>query len=544
MNCPTELELSMYADGALQADETAHIESHVRFCAACQERVAALGVERRALQLALRTDDDAVPIPAFRGPVRRAVPVGPTAAVIALASSSLLLAHLLAGVRLPAPLAWLNPITPSAVIDAVLDFFLIIATEGRTMLASAIDTAGAVVLVALLISAAFVLAKRRGGIAIVFSLALAAVALSSPAQALEIRRSEGVLTVPAAETVDDTLIALGERVEIDGTVTGDLIAFGRQVVIRGDVQGQVVTGARMVDIEGNVGGSVLGFAETLTVMESEVTRNLFGFARDLTLRERASVGGNAVLFGSRAVLAGPVQTDVVGFAGELEIGSTVGGDVTGYAGQVRITSPARIGGNVVAHVGSEDDLQVSPGATIGGTVRTEIEEDLERREDEFRPVGFLTSQAVRFGAAFVTGLIVLWLVPSLRRMGVDGAGETVTAAAIGLVALVAVPIIALMTAITLIGLPIALLAFFLWLLGIYFAKILLAHFVGRALFERTGSERHFALALVVGLLLVFIVINVPFVGGLVNFLLTITGLGMLVIYLWGRFQGRPFAEAA
>src|SRR5690606_3305152 len=157
---------------------------------------------------------------------------------------------------------------------------------------------------------------------------------------------------------------------------------------------------------------------------------------------------------------------------------------------------------------------------------------------------FLVREAVSFGAAFLTGLILLWLVPPIARMSLDTAGEAVTSAGIGLVTLVAVPIIAIMTAITLIGLPIAILGVLVWLAAIYLAKIVVAHFIGRKLFARAGRPTHFALALLVGLLLVFVVVNVPLVGGLVNFLLTITGLGMLVIFVWGLFQDRPLQAEA
>lgn len=412
------------------------------------------------------------------------------------------------------------------------------------MLTSAIEIAGAAVLTIVLVAAAAA-GRRRGGTAAVLAVAVAAVVFAPQSgEALEIRRAEQLLSVPAGETIDDTLIALGDSIEIDGTVTGDLIALGRRVVIRGAVDGQLVTAARTVDIEGSLGGSVLGFAQTLTVRDGKIARNLFGFGQQVTASGDVTIGGNAVVFGSNAALAGTVSSDVYGFAGELDVSSAVGGDLTAYAGTVRVLGPARIDGDVVAHVQSESALQVSSGATISGTVRTEIEDGLAREKPSVarEAAGFLASQVVRFGAAFVTGLILLWLVPPLKRMSLDSAGEVVTSAGVGLVTLVAVPIIALMTAVTLIGLPIAILGVLVWLVWIYFAKIVLAQFIGRKLFDRTDRSRHFALTLLVGLLLVFLAINIPLLGGLLNFLMTITGLGMLVIFLWGLSRGRPLAQ--
>jgi hypothetical protein len=42
--------------------------------------------------------------------------------------------------------------------------------------------------------------------------------------------------------------------------------------------------------------------------------------------------------------------------------------------------------------------------------------------------------------------------------------------------------------------------------------------------------------LAVGLLLVIVAVNLPFVGGLFNFLMTIAGLGLLVLFLRDRWR--------
>ena len=191
----------------------------------------------------------------------------------------------------------------------------------------------------------------------------------------------------------------------------------------------------------------------------------------------------------------------------------------------------------------EDAVTVSEG-TVSGEVRTRVRDEIARAAERpaERTGSFLAGQAVRFGAAFVTGLVLLWLVPPLARMSLDTAGEAVTSAGIGLVALVAVPVIALMTGITLIGLPIAVLAMLAWLAALYLAKIVVAHFIGKAVFDRTGRPAHFALALLVGLLLVFVAINIPLLGLLLNFVLTITGLGMIVILIWGLFQDKSLID--
>src|SRR5204862_166255 len=84
----------------------------------------------------------------------------------------------------------------------------------------------------------------------------------------------------AHETINDTLIAAGQTVAIDGTVNGDLFAFGRSVTIRGNVTGNVIACAETVTIEGTVGGDIVGAGRGVSLHGTHVGRNFFGFGRD------------------------------------------------------------------------------------------------------------------------------------------------------------------------------------------------------------------------------------------------------------------------
>lgn len=536
MTCLSELICSMHADRALTAAEAADAEHHLRACPACRDRVAALTAERRVIAAALEAQDLPARVPAFRPSVPRRGAWAVAAALGALAAGPLVLARALAELGAPRVLAWVDP--TAALIDIGVDAGILLINRGHQLMNGIIETIGSSVVLVLLAWAALALARRRGGTAVLASIVLAALVLPRPGHALEVRRSNDTVNVPAGETIDDTLIALGRRIEIDGTVTGDLIALGRSVVVRGTVEGQVITAAQRVDVGGTIGHGVIGFAQSLDLGEADIARNFIGFGESLTTYAGARVRENAIVFARNVELAGPIDRDVLGFGNQVDVRSTVGGNLTAHGERVSLLAPASIGGNVIAHLPSEDALEVSSGATVGGTVSTEIDVAAVS-ESEFTTLGFYFRQAVRLAAAFLMGVILLALVPSLRRASIDDGMGALAAAGVGLVAMVATPIIALIAAVTIVGLPVAALGIFMWLVGLYFAKIVVAHFAGRRLFATTGQDKHFALALLVGLLLMLVAVNLPLVGGLLNFLLTITGLGMLVIWFWRIFESRP-----
>ena len=84
--------------------------------------------------------------------------------------------------------------------------------------------------------------------------------VAAPGEAFVVRESDRIVVVRADETVDDTLVANGERIIIEGTVVGDVVAVAPdRLEIRGVVRGNVLAAGQFVDVHGEVGGSVFVF---------------------------------------------------------------------------------------------------------------------------------------------------------------------------------------------------------------------------------------------------------------------------------------------
>lgn len=530
MTCCTELQLSRHADGALASEEATATEAHVATCVACRTRLAALRAEVVTLAAALARDAARIEVPAFARPAS-GIGAAVTASVLVVAAGLASAVPDWLGFSLPAPLAWLDPLEPARLVELAIRIALFVTLHGGDIVISIAEVIGFLALFALVLWAAFALRARAGASALLVALAGAVCVLPPPAHALEIRHEpNGRVSIGAGETIADTLIAVGETVEIDGNVEGDLIAVGRRVAIRGRVSGLVVTAATTVTLDGEVGGSALGFARTIDVSSPRIGGNLYAFGEAVNTEEGASVIQNAIVGAQRAEFAGPVGQDVLGFAEEVEVGSTVGGDMTAYAARIELLAPARIAGGIVAHLPDAKDLTLAPGAVVGGEVTTHVREREVERHHLLRADHWIF-QAFRFGAALLTGVVLLTLVPGLRGVPVDGTRRTFVATGIGIVALVSTPIIAVLVALTLVGLPLAFLGVMLWLAGLYLAKVVFAHAIGARILPSSGTASHFVFALAAGLALVTLAVNLPFVGSSLNFLMTSVGLGLLLLYV-------------
>lgn len=540
----TELQCGMFADGALAGAESDAVVAHLASCVDCHARLAALREESAMIRAALsRVADVEVPAtPTFRRPLSLgtfAIANIGTGLVVWLAQFlwKTLFGELV--INLAADMTALYvPNAYELTVDTAMYFYI----EGTAMIDAYL---GFIVTGLLVLTAAWatVVFRRARGMASICVLAMlgAGLAVPGPAHALEIRKSDGVTTVAAGETIDDTLMIAGETVVVDGTVNGDVFAAGRRIVIDGLVTGNVFAFGSSVTIDGEVGGLTMGAGSSLELSDAKVGGDFWGAGERVSIRGDTTIAGNASVGAETAVIEGRVGRDVTVAVEVVELSGSVGGDLEAFAGRVNLLRDATLEGNLRFRTRDEDRLDQSPGATVQGQI--EFLAPLEQFEAENRYLrpNFYAGQLLALVAAFIAGFVFLWLLPELREVTLEGGVDGLKTAGIGLVTLVSVPLISLLVAVTLVGLPITVVGFVAWGIAIYLSKIVVAAFVGQMLLS--GGERRdsLALALLAGLGIVYVAINIPAIGGVIRFILTIVGMGMItrVIFDYVRDLERP-----
>lgn len=526
MSCLTELQLLALADDELSAREQGPARDHLARCATCRALGEALGAENRLLVRVLDEAAEAAPVP--RG------------AAAELATVGLVLFAAVAGFEaLRRWLAELGQGTPgglvdgrSFVINVVFDALLYLLREGASMFNSMLTTFG---FVALILVTALLVARRRRWITGSLLLALA-VAGPPPAAALErrvARDDHASVVVRADESIDDSLLAVGDTVSMEGTVTGNLIALARRVTVRGTVKGDLVTAAARVDIEGTVEGNVLSFSETVT-LRGPVGKSFHGCAKRVQLEREGRVEGDAVTFAAETNLDGRVGRDLLAFAGQTEVRGEVARHLSAWTGRLHVEGPARIGGNLTAHVEKKGDLVVDPQATVAG--KTEARVDTKPRRSRYAQPGFYLWKAIWLAAAFVTGLLAQRVFPSFFALRLTEPGSVSRSLSIGVLAMFGPPLAILIVGLTMVGLPLALIALGLWIVGLYLSSIVASAWLGRKLLAPSTS---FAVSLLLGLLIVTVAANLPYVGALVHSVFVVLGLGMLALQIWRASKPAP-----
>ena len=539
----TQLQLSMHADNALSADEAIAVTEHVDSCAICQSRLAAVRDEVRfiasALQLETREASLEVAVPEFSQPMSLrgfALANLGTGLVIWLAQ---FLWKTLFGELIVNAADWATSLYLPDIYAMTSAAALYLLEEGTTMFDAYLGLVIASLFTAALLWFLLMHRKTRATMGVCLLMVTVGTIVAPPANSLQIRRDENLVIIAKSETVDDTILIAAESVLVEGVITGDLVAVGRSIDISGSVEGNVFAFAESVTVRGKVGGLVLGAASSYDLRGATVGGDLWIAGKKLSIDSEARVGGNVTVGAGTVSIEGFVAKDLYAFAETVELRGVLGGDLEAFAERVRLLGDAHVGGNVRFRSGNEDRLHRAETVRIDGAVEfLDMPEGFEER-NRYATVEFYLWQVARLISAFVVGLAFLWLVPGYRSVSIGAGVDAFKTAGIGFLIMVSVPILAVLVALSLVGLPLSFIAIVAWLLSLYLAKTVVGAVVGRMLLSESDN---LPLTLLVGLTIVIVAVNLPFIGGIINFVLTIVGLGLLVQYLFGILRARDSSD--
>jgi len=269
-----------------------------------------------------------------------------------------------------------------------------------------------------------------------------------------------------------------------------------------------------------------------------VERVLYAWARGVQVYSGGQVNGDLITGCAETNISGAVRRDAVLFCGSAEVRGNIGRNLSARAGNIALTSPARVGGDFTAHVSKRTEVQIEQGATVSGKTDIELSRPTTSR---YLRLGFYFWQAVRLVAALGTGVVLFALWPFLLPTRFENAGRTLASAGIGFLILVATPVASLILAVTLIGLPLAIIGLLSWLVLLYLAKIFVAAVIGLALVSLPPERARERLGTIVpplllGLAILFVGMNVPYLGGLVRFVVLLLGLGLAFRQLYAHWH--------
>ena len=337
--------------------------------------------------------------------------------------------------------------------------------------------------------------------------------------------------------------------EVAGTikdVAGDVFFWGQSGTVTGEILNNAFLGGQILTIDGGtIGGDAFAFGQSV-VIDGVIKNNLYAFASELRISEDAVIHGNVIVFAGSLRVAGRIRGKLMGSAGIAVLDGEIG-SVNIETGNLSVTEGAHILGDLEYRC--DDNADIAEGAVIGGEVLWNPPEsgDKEDEEEETPSARFsairLAWKAWGYLSNLVVGLVFLLLggrgarLPALclREQPAPGLG-------FGFIVAVVFPVASFIAIVLIVSLPLGVIGFVLFGLTVFMARLVSAQFVGEWLLRRAQRAPSEYLALALGLLVLYVLAMIPYVGFLVRVAAVVFGIGG--IYLALRRSGFPSTSAA
>jgi cytoskeletal protein CcmA (bactofilin family) len=330
--------------------------------------------------------------------------------------------------------------------------------------------------------------------------------------------------VALAETVDGDAFVAGGRSRIDGQVGGDAVATGGTVDIRGEIADDLYAAGGDVRVEAIVHGNARVAGGTVFVERG------------------ADIAGNATLAGGSVEQSGRIGGNLGVLAGRVRLDGPVDGDVEVASEDISVGPDAVIKGRLTYH--SPGRPRVADGAVIlGGIEKRHRGWHGMAEESGIGRVLVGVFRTLWFAGVLLTGILLVAVFPVFtREAAVMVRRETLASVGLGAALLVAVPIVALMLFVTIIGIPLGFAILMGYGLLLMLGYLTAALAIGDWLVARTRpADAEIAgwrmLFLLVALVAIALLRLLPWIGDLAVFVLFLAGLGAFALRSVRGYRG-------
>jgi cytoskeletal protein CcmA (bactofilin family) len=356
----------------------------------------------------------------------------------------------------------------------------------------------------------------------------------TPTAAAELHGYDDVI-IASGDVVNDDLYLAGNRITINGVVYGDVIAAGSTVNIGGRINGDVIVLASTLNIDGEITGSLRTAASTINI-GGVIGQDLVVAGSTIELGNTAEIGRDLVFGASSMKVKSTIARNVLGIGENVEFSDLTGGSVSVEVESLTIDSTATIKGDLIYT--SDNEVKIRQGAVIGGRITQKIpDHDQWYRNWTFTPAMKAWARAIAYLMVLLLGIIIILIAPR-KSAEVVSKIQTTPLKSLGWGALVffVTPIAIVIAILTIIGIPIGLIAALLYGVLIFISQLVVGLFIGRLILTRFNVEEtkgSLIGGLFIGFTLLTLVKLIPVVGFILWWPIVLFGIGAIVL-MFGR----------
>jgi len=321
------------------------------------------------------------------------------------------------------------------------------------------------------------------------------------------------------DSASQQLITAGEWIEIAGFTKNDVYAAGRSITLMGMVGDDAILAGETIRISGTISDMLLSASESL-VMDGSVRGDMFAAGEELRLTENTVIDGKLFMAGNDIKISGAtvngrtrIAANSVQLEGEFNDHVVIYSNDVVFGPDYRSLGDTKIVSNEELY---RENLGVIPERLI-----------LEVKQPSLLPV--VLFQAWFYLSMLVTGAVMIYffkpVTGDLHRFATERFWKNT---GIGFLLVILTPLMIILLMFPVITIPLALLLCTLFTVSLYLSYLAVAMMLGLQFiqwFSKGTTEMTYYWSLAVGLVLIAIINNLPFIGLFFSALLLFFGAG-------------------
>ena len=250
----------------------------------------------------------------------------------------------------------------------------------------------------------------------------------------------------------------------------------------------------------------------------------------------AAYGGNVTISSS-----GRVDGNIESYGGRVEVAGVVEGDITSYGGGVTLDSTAHIAGDVESYGGA---INRNAGAVVEGSVDRNHPANVSWMNLPFFNPFDVTFPLVSIVVwVLLAAALVHWFKRRTLRVGEVMFSRLPRSLAVGALSCVLGLILAVILALTIVGIPVPLAILVVLAAGGIMGNVAVGWLIGRSTLHRFWQrEASPMMEAIVGVAILALLESVPFVGFLLSVFIGLLGVGAALLSRFGSSR-RSFSSS-
>jgi hypothetical protein len=361
--------------------------------------------------------------------------------------------------------------------------------------------------------------------------------------------------VTVSTPVEGNLYVGAGKVYINAPVSGDLVAGCGEISVKDSVMEDAAIGSGNARIEGAIGGDLRIGAGDVTI-ESNIGGDLVVGSGNIVIQEGVVIYGDLIIGGGNVTLNGTVKGKITITAGELQFNGIGEQDMEAKAGVLNINGKvlgksklaatniglgenARFGGDVAYWV-QTGKLDFSGKLASGAQAKFDPSLQISQNEWDWRHfgMGFVLFWLWRLLTASLLIALMVWLFPRFFKNSVDNFyKEYMKKFGWGILYFLVGPMIIFVALITVIGIPLGLIAMAVYGISLMLCQVLTATMAAYELQRYQGKTWKPGQLMLVGIgmyILLKILMFIPFIGFLFLFILASIAFGSILMNIFKK----------